>query len=138
VAPAFDAAAVAGAEEGVEATSTYWKPYFFLLESRGLECRLVDARDVKNLAEVHRDGIVALAGGRYQVGFTLAGRTITLRLDGDAQTKLSTVTADIFGVSGRAMLEALIAGERNPKALAELAHGTIKAGHATGKTSSTA
>ncbi|MET8291387.1 helix-turn-helix domain-containing protein, partial [Streptomyces sp. NPDC005132] len=30
----------------------------------------------------HRDGIVCLAGGRYQIGFALAGRTITLRLDG--------------------------------------------------------
>jgi len=37
------------------------------------------------------------------------------------------VISDIFGVSGRAMLEALIAGERSPKALADLAHGTIKA-----------
>ncbi|MFF3062793.1 transposase [Streptomyces sp. NPDC057909] len=33
----------------MEATSTYWKPYFFLLESRGLECWLVNARDVKNV-----------------------------------------------------------------------------------------
>jgi len=41
--------------------------------------------------------------------------------------KLSTVISDIFGVSGRAMLEALIAGERSPHALASLAHGTIKA-----------
>ncbi|MFE0654598.1 transposase [Streptomyces sp. NPDC059534] len=49
----------------------------------------------------------------------------------DAQIKLSTVIADIFGVSGRAILEALIAGERSPKALADLAHGTIKASHAT-------
>ncbi|MGY5033389.1 hypothetical protein ACWC9U_21355 [Streptomyces sp. 900116325] len=32
--------------------------------------------------KVHRDGIVCLSGGRYQVGFALAGRTITLRLDG--------------------------------------------------------
>ncbi|MFE5301372.1 transposase [Streptomyces sp. NPDC056632] len=39
--------------------------------------------------------------------------------------------ADIFGVSGRAMPEALIAGERSPGALADLAHGTIKAGHGT-------
>ncbi len=33
----------------MEATSTYWKPFFFLLESRGLECWLVNARDVKNV-----------------------------------------------------------------------------------------
>jgi transposase len=45
----------------------------------------------------------------------------------DAQIKLSTVLADIYGVSGRAMLEALIAGERSPAVLASLAHGTVKA-----------
>ncbi|MFE6904128.1 IS110 family transposase [Streptomyces sp. NPDC057717] len=55
----------------------------------------------------------------------------TEKLLEDAQIKLSTVIADIFGVSGRAMLEALIAGERSPKALADLAHGTIKASHST-------
>jgi hypothetical protein len=33
----------------MEATPTYWKPYFFLLESRGLECWPVNARDVKNV-----------------------------------------------------------------------------------------
>jgi transposase len=49
----------------------------------------------------------------------------------DAQIKLSTVISDIFGVSGRAMLEALIAGERSPTALAGLAHGTIKASPST-------
>src|SRR5215211_3785890 len=38
----------------------------------------------------------------------------------DAQIKLSVVASDIFGVSGRAMLTALIAGERDPKVLAQL------------------
>jgi transposase len=33
----------------MEATSVYWKPWFFLLESRGLSCWLVNARDVKNV-----------------------------------------------------------------------------------------
>ncbi|MEV8328049.1 hypothetical protein [Kitasatospora sp. NPDC056731] len=33
----------------MEATSTYWKPWFFLLEARGLDCWLVNARDVKNV-----------------------------------------------------------------------------------------
>jgi transposase len=33
----------------MEATGVYWKPWFFLLESRGLECRLAGARDVKNV-----------------------------------------------------------------------------------------
>ena len=39
----------------------------------------------------------------------------------DACMKLSVVASDIFGVSGRAMLAALVAGERDPKVLAELA-----------------
>jgi transposase len=44
----------------------------------------------------------------------------------DAQIKLSVVASDIFGVSGRAMLAALIAGERDPKVLAELARGRMR------------
>jgi transposase len=45
----------------------------------------------------------------------------------DAQIKLTSVISDVFGVSGRAMLEALIAGQRNPKALAGLARGRMRA-----------
>jgi transposase len=45
----------------------------------------------------------------------------------DAQIKLSVVAADIFGVSGRDMLAALIAGERDPKVLAQLARGRMRA-----------
>jgi transposase len=45
----------------------------------------------------------------------------------DAQIKLSVVASDIFGVSGRAMLAALISGERDPKALAQLARTRLRA-----------
>jgi transposase len=48
----------------------------------------------------------------------------------DALIKLSVVASDIFGVSGRVMLEALIAGERNPRTLAELARGRLRVKHA--------
>jgi transposase len=44
----------------------------------------------------------------------------------DAQIKLSVVASDIFGVSGRAMLGALIAGERDPKVLAQLARTRLR------------
>src|SRR3954467_1382601 len=44
----------------------------------------------------------------------------------DALIKLSVVVSDLLGVSGRAMLAALIAGERNPAALAGLARGTLR------------
>jgi transposase len=45
----------------------------------------------------------------------------------DAQIKLSVVASDVFGVSGRAMLAALISGERDPKALAQLARTRLRA-----------
>src|SRR5215212_6673596 len=44
----------------------------------------------------------------------------------DALIKLSVVVSDAFGVSGRAMLAALIAGERDPVVLAALAHGRMR------------
>jgi len=47
----------------------------------------------------------------------------------DAQIKLSTVVSDVFGVSGRAMLAALLAGERNPRVLAQLARVLSDARH---------
>jgi transposase len=48
----------------------------------------------------------------------------------DALIKLGTVATDILGVSGRAMLEALVAGQRDPKMLAELARGRLRVKHA--------
>src|SRR5215471_1138023 len=48
----------------------------------------------------------------------------------DALIKLSTVTTDIFGKSGRDMIEALIAGKNDPKQLAELARGRMRVKHA--------
>ena len=44
----------------------------------------------------------------------------------DALIKISSVLTDVLGVSGRAMIEALIAGQRNPKVLAELAKGRAR------------
>ncbi|MEF2162640.1 IS110 family transposase, partial [Pseudomonas aeruginosa] len=44
----------------------------------------------------------------------------------DAQIKLSVVASDIFGVSGRAMMAALIAGQRDPKALAQMARARMR------------
>ena len=44
----------------------------------------------------------------------------------DAQIKLSVVASDIFGVSGRQMMAALIAGQRDPKVLAQLARGRMR------------
>jgi transposase len=48
----------------------------------------------------------------------------------DALIKLSTVATDIFGMSGREMIEALIGGERDPRVLAEMARGRMRPKHA--------
>jgi transposase len=67
---------------------------------------------------------------RYRVdlvGVRTAEKQRAEKLLEDAQIKLSVVASDTFGVSGRAMLAALIAGERDPKVLAQLARGRMRA-----------
>jgi transposase len=142
----------------VESTSDYWRGFFYLLEAAGLGVQLVNARDVKHLPgrpKTDRLDAVWLAKlterGMLRPSFVPPAeirqlRDYTrLRLDltrdrsrhvqrlekllEDALIKLSTVATDIMGKSGRAMLEALIAGERDPKALAGLARGRMKAKH---------
>ncbi|WP_326574274.1 transposase [Streptomyces sp. NBC_00481] len=138
----------------MEATGSYWRPFFYLLEARGLDCWLVNARDVKNvpgrpktdkldavwLAKLAERGMVRASfvppkAVRQLRDFTRT-RTVFVqertrhkhRVDKalqDAQVKLSDVVSDLFGVSGRAMLNALVAGERTPRALADLAKGSL-------------
>src|SRR5204862_8096525 len=61
------------------------------------------------------------------VGVCTAEKQRTEKLLEDAGIKLSGVASDIFGVSGREMIAALIAGERDPKALAQLARTRLRA-----------
>ncbi|RPE26664.1 transposase [Streptomyces sp. Ag109_O5-1] len=142
----------------MEATGVFWQPFYYLLESRGLRCWLVNARQVKNvpgrpktdkldaiwLAKLTERGMVRPSfvpsqPVRHLRDFTRT-RTVfvrersrhKLRADKvlqDAQIKLSSVATDPFGLSGRAMMEALIAGERNPRTLANLAQGRLTAKH---------
>jgi hypothetical protein len=58
------------------------------------------------------------------------GKASLEKLLEDAVIKLSTVATDILGVSGRAVIEALIAGQRGPQVLAELARGRMRVKHA--------
>jgi transposase len=140
----------------MEATSDYWKPVFYLLEAHGFEVWLVNAKDVKHLPgrpKTDRLDAVWLAKvaerqmlrpsfvpppairrlrdlTRYRadlVAVRTAEKQRVEKLLEDAQIKLSVVASDIFGVSGRAMLAALLAGERDPKVLAELARGRLRA-----------
>ena len=139
----------------LEATSDYWRPFFYLLEARGLCVWLVNARDVKNvpgrpktdkldaiwLAKLNERGMlrpsfVPPAEIRELRDYTrLRAELVEERtrhkqrlekLLEDSLIKLSTVATDIFGKSGRAMLEALIAGERDPEVLADLALGKMR------------
>lgn len=140
----------------MEATGNYWRPFFYLLEGRGLRCWLVNARQVKNvpgrpktdkldavwLAKLAERGMVRPSfvppkPVRQLRDFTRT-RTVFVhertrhkqRIDKvlqDAQIRLSSVATDPLGVSGRAMMEALIAGERNPRCLAGLAQGRLTA-----------
>src|SRR5215211_7707215 len=143
----------------VESTSDYWRAFFYLLEAAGLRVQLVNARDVKNvpgrpktdkldsvwLAKLTERGMlrpsfVPPAEIRQLRDYTRLRLDLTRdrsrhvqrieKLLEDALIKLSTVATDIMGKSGRAMLEALIAGQRDPKVLASLARGKMKAKHA--------
>src|SRR4051812_47885882 len=139
----------------MEATGSYWKPVWYLLEEHsGWELLLVNAHHVKILpgrksdvldaewlAELLEHGL--LRGSfvppaairelrdltRYRKRLiqthTTEGQRIEKTLE-DAGIKLDSVAADLLGVSGRAMLEALVGGERDPDALAELAHGRLR------------
>jgi transposase len=139
----------------MEATSDYWKPVFYLLEAAGFETWLVNAKDVKHLPgrpktdkldciwlckvaerQMIRPSFVPPPPFRKLRDLTryradlVAARTAEKnrveKLLEDAQIKLSVVVSDIFGVSGRDMLAALVAGERNPKVLAQLARHTMR------------
>ncbi len=135
----------------VESTSDYWRPFVYLFEAAGLTTWLVNARDVKQvpgrpktdridavwLAKLNERGMlrasfVPPAEIRELRDYTRLRSDLTAertrhkqrmeKLLEDALSKLSTVATDIFGMSGRAMIEALIIGERDPVVLAGLAH----------------
>ncbi len=140
----------------MEATSDYWKPVFWVLEAHGFDTWLVNARDVRHLPgrpKTDRLDAVWLCKvaerqmirpsfvppppirrlrdvTRYRIDLVTARTAEKQRAEKlleDAGIKLSVVASDIFGVSGRAMLAALIAGERDPQALAQLARTRMRA-----------
>lgn len=132
----------------MEATGAYWKPFYYLLEDAPFEVMLVNAHDAKNLPGRKTDVSDAAwlaqlaAHGLLRASFvppppirelrdltptrTASTRERTReaqRLEKvleDAGIKLSVVAADITGTSGRAILGAMVAGERDPAVLADL------------------
>jgi transposase len=81
---------------------------------------LVQPRDIRRLRDLTRYR-------RTLIRERTAGKQRVEKLLEDAQIKLPAVVSDIFGMSGRAMLEAMIAGQRDPRALAQLAIGRMRA-----------
>ena len=139
----------------MEATSDYWKPVFYVLEAAGFETWLVNAKDVKHLPgrpktdkldciwlckvaerQMIRPGFVPPPPirrlrdmTRYRIDLVTtrtAEKQRAEKLLEDACISLSVVASDIFGVSGRAMMASLIAGERDPKVLAQLARTAMR------------
>lgn len=139
----------------VESTSDYWRIFYYLLESAGLTVDLVNARDVKNvpgrpktdrldavwLAKLTEKGLlrpsfVPPAPVRELRDYTRLREELTRErsrywqrleklLEG-ALIKVSSVASTLNTLSTRDMLEALIAGERDPRRLADLARGCMK------------
>jgi transposase len=139
----------------MEATGVYWKPVWHILSDGDFTLVLANAAHVKNVPGRKTDVNDAtwladlLAHGLIRGSFVPDAQTQELRallrtrkqfvrersshvqrlqktLE-DANIKLDGVISDIIGLSGRRMIEALIAGQTDPEALAALAHRRIKA-----------
>jgi len=137
----------------MESTGVYWKPIYNILESR-FTVLLVNARHLKQvpgrksdindcqwIAQLLQHGLLRgsfipprpqrelrdLTRHRTQL-VEEKGRTINRihKVLEDANIKLGTIASDILGVSGRAMLQALIDGEEDPVKLAHFAQGQLR------------
>lgn len=138
----------------MESTGSYWKPVWAVLEDADFDLMLVNARHVKQvpgrktdvadaawLAQLLETGL--LRGSfvpapvirqlrdltRYQKRLIQDRTRETNRVAKvleDAAIKLGSVASEVLGVSGRAMIEALISGERDPERLAQLAKGQLR------------
>jgi transposase len=139
---------------GMESTGQYWRPVYYLLEG-WVECWLINPQHIKKVPGRKSDVTDAMwiaqlvQFGLVRPSFVppppirrlrdLTRLRTTLVRDRtrhvqriqdvleDAGIKLSVVATDIMGVSGRAMIAALIAGERDPERLADLALGRLRA-----------
>lgn len=138
----------------MEATGPYWKPIWYVLEDRGFDLKLVNAKHVKMvpgrktdladaawLAELLEHGLLRSSFvppaeirelrdlTRYRKRLIQTHTAECQRVQKvleDAGIKLDSVASDVLGVSGRAMLRALIDGERDPEVLAEMAKGVLR------------
>ena len=136
----------------MESTGIYWKPVFNLLESvcevmllnarriKAVPGRKTDVRDCEWIAELLEHGLLRSSFippepirelrdvTRYRKTLIQQRAAEANRVQKFLETaniKLGSVATDVLGVSGRAMLDALIAGERDPAQWAKLARGRL-------------
>lgn len=139
----------------MESTGVYWIPLFQILENHGLEACLVNARHVKNvpgrrktdrldcrwLQKLHACGLLASSFRpspqicrvrsclRQRAGLVREQARHTQRMQKalrEMNVLLDQAVSDVTGSSGMRILEAILAGERNPEKLAELADRRVK------------
>jgi len=137
----------------LESTADYWKPVHNLLEGifevwllnaqhiKAVPGRKTDVRDAQWIAELLRHGLVRPSFippphqrelrelTRHRTNFVRERATLSNRVQKvleSANLKLAAVASDVLGVSGRAMLEAIAAGEEDAARLAELAKGRLR------------
>ena len=139
----------------MEATGDYWKGPFYRLEAEGFDCVLADAKQVKHLPgrPKHDPGDSRWLAACFERGavtpcFVAAPEFRVIRLHTryrrdlteertrekqraeklleSAAVKLSSVVSDLHGVTGRDIMDHLIAGERNPSVLAQPARGRAR------------
>jgi transposase len=138
----------------MEATGVYWKPVWHVLEAhftlvlanamhiRNVPGRKSDMNDATWIADLLAHGLIRssfvppapiqelrdLTRTRRQLVHEVARHVLRIQKTlEDANLKLTQVMSDIVGVSGRAILNALIAGETDPHRLADLTRGRLKA-----------
>jgi len=138
---------------GMESTGVYWRPVYAVLEGhfdlivgnarhiRNVPGRKTDVKDAEWIADLVRHGLITksfvppaplrdlrelLRYRRKLMESQAAERNRLLKLLETANIKLASVASDVFGVSGRAMLKALIEGNASAEEMAALAKGQLR------------
>jgi transposase len=138
----------------MESTGVYWKPIWHVLEGafelilanalqiRSVPGRKSDVNDATWIADLLAHGLIRssfvppapihdlrdLTRTRKQLVREVAQHTLRIqKVLEDANLKLTSVISDVLGMSGRAMIEAIIQGEQDPERLADLSKGRLKA-----------
>ena len=142
----------------MQSTGVYWIPVFEILQQRGLEVYLVNARHTKNLPgrksdvaecqwllKLHTFGLLnnsfqpsdeiraARTLWRHRAGLVAQASSAIQRMQKaltEMNIQLSNVLSDLSGVSGMAIVQAILDGKRDPGELAALADAQVKASKA--------